>query len=528
MYWALSALMFLALPLLGQDIEVKRITAAVSYITVGSVYLNAGKDRGLAVGDTLNVTRGSNTQGRVVVTAISSSSTVAQILMQAGPFAIGDSAAVVKRVPVTPPAPQTSGSMNGSRTAARPLPGDGINIVTGRVALQYAGAAPVDGPTTFSQPSALLQLGVGNLLGTGMTFSMYGRSYYDLSDHFELYGQGSRLKLRMYEFSLSSENAQSWYGFGVGRLTSRFVGGLGQIDGGQFYLRKGNISAGVLLGLQPDYTTSGVNTDYQKMAGFVNLKWGGSGFGGNDITLAYGQQLFHGKLDRDFVYAQSSIRIGSRFFLYQSAEFDLHKLTDTVRTGTFRISNTFVTLSYLPLEWLSTSAGYDASRNIYLFESMRFIPPALLDRTLQQGLRGSVTARLPLNIALTGSANVRVRKGEDHDARTLGTGIRMSDVAGTDFNAGFQYLDIRGLYTEGKDIIVDLDRWISPSFSVSLRLDRYAYTLLYSDASEVSTTASANVNLRVSQAVYGLVSFDHVWDLGVRTMRIYTEIGLRF
>jgi len=516
------------LPLEGQDLEVKTITAAVSYVTVSSVYLDAGRDRGLAVGDTLSVSHGLIPRGTVVVTAVSSGSSAAQIVVQNAQIVIGDSASIVKRVPIIVQTRPAATQAEIHQLFPRSPAANDANIVTGRFALQYAAAAPVSGPTTFSQPSALLRLDIARLFGSGLTFSMYGRSSYDLSDEFARYAEGSRFKVRMYEFSLAFEDVRSWFAYSVGRLTSRYVGGLGQFDGGQFYLRRGNVSAGVLLGLQPDYLTSGVNTEYQKMAAFVNYAWGGSVFALNDITIAYGQQLYHGRLDRDFVYIQSSIRLGSRFSLYQSTEIDLHKPVDTVRTGAFRVANTFVSLSYYPVDWLSTSAGYDASRNIYLFESMRSIPVALLDRTLQQGLRGSITARLPLNIALMGSANVRVKKGEDHTARTLGTGIRVSDIAKTDLNAGFQYLNIRGLYTEGSDIIVDLERWMSPSFSVSLRVDRYSYTLLSNATREVNTTASANVNARISQSLYALLSVDHVWDPLTRNLRFYSEIGVRF
>ena len=524
----LGAFAIFPLPLAGQDLEVKRITAAVSYVTVGSVYLDAGRDRGLSVGDTLAVSHALAPRGAVVVTAVSSRSSAAQVVVQNAQIVVGDSASIVKRVPIIAQARPAAPQAEVNQLSARSPTANDASIVSGRFAVQYAAAAPVGGPTTFSQPSALLRLDIARLFGTGLTFSMYGRTSYDMSDEFARYAEGSRLKVRMYEFSLAFEDARSWFGYSLGRLTSRYVGGMGQFDGGQFYLRRGNVSAGVLLGMQPDYLNSGVNTEYQKMAAFVNYAWGGSVFALNDITIAYGQQLYHGRLDRNFVYVQSSIRLGSGFSLYQSTEFDLHKLSDTVRTGAFRMANSFVSLSYYPVDWLSTSAGYDATRTIYLFESMRSIPVALLDRTLQQGLRGSITARMPLNIALTGSANIRVKKGEDHNARTLGTGIRMSDIGRTDVNAGFQYLSIRGLYTEGSDIIVDLERWMSPSFSVSLRLDRYSYTLLSNATREVNTTASANVNARISQSLYALFSVDHVWDALTRNLRIYSEIGVRF
>ena len=403
-----------------------------------------------------------------------------------------------------------------------------VNLVTGRFALQYAGAGSLDSRFDFSQPSVLMRLDIARVFGTGLTFSMYGRTYYDLSDQYPRYGEGSRLKLRMYEFSLSYDDDRAWYGYTLGRVTSRFVGGLGVFDGGQVFIRRNNVAVGLLLGTQADYRTSGIDGDQQKVAAFVNCSWGGEVFRQSDITFAYGQQLYQGKLDRDFLYLQTSARFGSEVSLYQSSEIDLHKISAGTRSGALRVTNTFVTLSYSPVSWLNSTGGYDATRNVYLFESMKSIPDTLLDKKLQQGYRAGATVRLPYNVALFGTANFRLKRGTTRSARTLGGGVRVSDIARTQLNAGVQYSSIMGVYTEGNDVTVDVDCWMSTVMSLSLRIDRYAYTLLTQSDRLVTTTAGANVNYRISRSWYCVFNIDQVWDSTRNSQRIYFELGVHF
>jgi len=358
--------------------------------------------------------------------------------------------------------------------------------------------------------------------------TVYGRTNYDMTQHFTVYRTGPRLKTRLYELSLVSDDAKMPYGWGVGRITSRFVGGLGSFDGGQFFMRKGNLSGGVLAGAQADYTTSSIDTDQLKFAAFVNYAWGGDVFRTSDVTLAYGQQRYKGKMDRAFMYLQGSLRFGSDLFFYSSTEMDFYEVNNGVRTKDLHLTNTFVTLSYTPVMWLNVNAGYDAARMLYLVESMKSIPDTLFDKTLKEGYRASVSFRLPLNMTVGAQTNFRLASGTTSSARTLGTTFRISDILESEVNFGVQYANIRGLYTEGNDLTLDLDRWVARSLSVSFRVDRYHYVIQGQALKLVTTTAGGSVNYRVSRSLYALVNFDQVWDTTRDTQRLYLEVGVHF
>jgi hypothetical protein len=374
----------------------------------------------------------------------------------------------------------------------------------------------------------ITQLSINRLYGTTSTFTIYARSYRDMSAQYDRYGQGSRNKIRMFELSLRSDDPGSWYGYGVGRITSRFVGGLGVFDGGQFYLRQGNFSFGLLGGTQPDYTTSAFTTDESKYAGFVNYAWGGDVFKTSDITFAYGQQRYLGKIDRKFGYFQSSFRFGTDVFIYSSTEMDFAHRENGSEVNRPSITNTFVTVSWMPASWVSLNAGYDAVRALDLLESMKMFSDTLLDKSLKEGYRATLSFRLPFRVTLSGNANFRLASATTPAARTVGSMFRVSDMLDSDVNFGAGYQDIRGLYTTGSDWTLDVDRWIAQAFSISVRLDRYRYTLTGQDQQITTTTGTVSMNYSMLRSFYTSVNFDQVWDTIRNTQRLYLEVGMHF
>lgn len=520
----------------GEAQTERRIAAAVSYISSGSIYLNAGGGKGLAQGDTVTIVHGSEVQVRSVVIAVSSSSSAVRPLVSGASqgvnsIAVGDSAYVSKVLTATPisaippgaaPAVVASPEIRGAapKSSVRSLD----NFVSGRVALQYAQAGLPGKAPDFSQPSLYTRFNVGRLLGTSMNLSFFARTYQNAA----LRASEQRTRFRLYDFSLSYDDPQSPVGGSIGRVTSTFMGGLGQIDGAQVYARSGSFIVGVLAGFQPDYLTSGVSTQKQKGALFVHYGWEGTPFARWDATIAYGRQLYSGKLDRDFVYMQNTVRLGLDLFLYQSTELDLHVMEGGIPTRKFQLTNTYATLSYMPLSWLSASTGFDATRNIYLLESMRTFPDSLFDHALKEGYRGSVSFRLPLNITLTGSGRFRPASGAERESRSFAGGARIADLAGTGINLGGQYSSLTGVYTNGKDLTLDADGWITRDLSLMVRYDRYAYTVVGQQTRYVSTTGSAMLQWRVSQMLFWMINYDRVWDSLRDSQRLMCELGLRF
>lgn len=515
----------------------KELTFPVSYVSSTTVYISAGRDDSLAVGDTLTIARGTKTVCSVIAVAVSRHSTAAQMLAGKGPVLVGDTASITKTlvfyeeprrdtVSSLLRTPQQEPSKREAQRKQTSVPDQ--NIVSGRVALQYSGVFAEDPQFNIGQPSTLVRLEVAKLFGTNLRFSMYGRTYYDLSSNYNRYGDDTRLKIRMYEFTISDEQQGGLYGYSVGRVTSRFVGGMGTFDGAQIYYRMGDLTSGILYGAKVGDRTMSIDGDDRRGAFFLNYRNGPDFLHQYDGTIAYARQLLEGKLDREFIYLQNLATLGSQLNIYQSAEVETQEIKNGARKSAPKLSNTFFSINYYPVQWLSTNIGYDASKIVYLFETMKTTPDTLMDKNYLQGYRANVTVRFPYSISLSANGTYRSRKDDPRDARTLGSNLRISGIAGSEFNAGLRYMNIRGVYNDGNNITLDIDRTFMYSLSVALRFDYYTYTLLANGQTYNTYTGTANINYRITREVYSAINLDRVWDPTMNSYRVYLEAGIRF
>ncbi len=519
--------------LFAQEKEVLRYS--VSYVAASVVYINSGREGNIAVGDTVKIFHASAHTGTVVVSAVSKKSSSAQIVFQRIPIAVGDEA-VLEKVVLKPEQQTTVTEKNESDTTSRTVPlvlaptkkKSDENIVTGRLGLQYIGSLAEDSRLDLSQPSMVLRLNIQNLYNTGLVFSMYGRTSYDVSDIHERFGNNTRLKNRMYDFSLQTNDPEASYGFGVGRLSSEYVGGMGIFDGGQCVYRYDNFSSGFLFGAKVQDRTLGVDRDETKGALFINAKFGPDILHQYNGTVAYGRQMVKGTLDREFLYLQNFLMLGPELSLYESSEIELNDINNGIKQRTFRLSNTFLSLNYYPVEWISTNIGFDGSRTVYLFETMKSFSDTLLDKNIMQGYRAGATVRMPYFMSLSGNISYRTKKGDARDARTMSGTYRISDIAGSEIGAGIRYADIIGVYTYGTNATIDLDKTFFYALSFALRYDYYRYTVLTLKRTYTTQTATVNTSYRFSRNLYSTLSIDGIKDETMNSMRVFAEVGVRF
>ena len=499
------------------------LNVSVSYISGSSIYIDGGKNAGFAVGDTLTVTRMRDTVCTALISAVSSSSSSATVLSQMKAPAIGDRASVAKVI--TPQAPVSPIRVP---EASLPTATSRVNVVSGYFALNYAATARGGSALNVSEPGAVLKFDISRLAGTGVSFSMFGRTSYDMAGQVSQFRQKSGASTRLYEAALTYENPSSWYGFSLGRVSSRYVAGMGLFDGAQAYVRIGGFKVGAFGGWQSDDVTSSFGTKKQKIGAFFSYGWGSGVFNTSEVTLAYGKGMVDGRLDRDYLYLQSRVRVTSNLFFYQSTEIDMHGMEQGAPTAQLGFTNSYISVTYYPLQWLNLSGGYDATRAVYLFETMKSISDTLIDQSLRQGFRGSLSVRLPLNIVVNASGTVRPSSGVNPEAHTFGGGLRIADIRHSGISIGGQYTRIESRYTQGEDITTDISWWMTDALSASVRVDRYQYTALGEANALRTVTGSLNVSYRITRSLYAMVFVDQVWDSIQNLQRWYLECGIHF
>jgi hypothetical protein len=510
------------------------VQCSISYIAASTVYVDAGRERHIAVGDTLSIVRSQKEIGVIVVIAVSGASSAANIVAQHVPFAVGDKAIAHFISDRGESRKVLSKSPDTSKTTHRPeiLPQQrqttqGENVVSGRIAIQYNAIFAEESRFNVNQPAASVRLNIGNLLGTGMRLAINGRSYYDAANNYSIYGSPSGLKSRAYEVSLLQDAPDAAFGYGVGRLTSRYVGGMGTFDGAQLYYRFDHFTAGILGGAQVLDRTLTFSQDGTKGSFFLYSRTGADVFHQYDGTVAYGRQMVS-SLDRQFLYTQNSLSLGSELMLYESSEIELNDIANGARTSAFKLSNTFLNVNYQPVEWLYTNVGYDALRNIYLFETMKAIPDSLIDRSLVQGFRASATMHLPSSMTLSADASLGSRQGGYRNSHSFGASLRAYDLLGSEVDGGVRYSNFLGAYSDGDNITLDLDRSFGRSLTVELRYEYSKYHVSLLEQLYATQTVTADVFYRLSSAWFTSLSGDYLYDPTMTSFQFYAELGFRF
>jgi hypothetical protein len=526
--WMLLGLVLVGALCKGQVKAPLQCVVTVSYVTSQTVYLDGGRNRYITVGDTGVVYRRGVSSGRLVIIGLSSSSASARLVQPSDSAFVGDTVVVALAHQVAR-APDAAGKANDELRLSGQKTRSGQSPTHGRIGFQYTSMGERGGNSIFSRPSIVGYLSSHPIAGSSLAFTVHGRVDGSFGSTSGLWA-GSATTMRVFDLSLSLDDPRQWYGFSVGRISSAYVGGLGLFDGIQLLTRIGSFAFGGVGGFQPDYRTSGFNTQIQKVAGFVNYTWPALASTRGGSTLAYGQQLLHGMLDRDFLFLQNTMSISNSLYLFQSTEVDLHRKDGSGRKGDFRLTNTYLTVSYQALDWLNMNLGYDATRRIEFLETDKNLLDSLLDRDVRQGFRSSILFRLPMNISATLLGGYRFPAGGQPAGHSAGSGLRVTDVAGSGVSADAQYMRVRSPYTEGNDITGGIDYAPIWTMSIGVRWDQYAFAPLgqAGGGRYVVSTWTGSVNWNIPPGWYITVFADRVRDNGNILYRCFAETGYRF
>ena len=505
------------------------LRSIVTYVAGNVAYLGVGRVYHVAVGDTARIVENGKFVGVAIVAAIADSSSAARTVSVEEKISIGDSAIISVIVPeqntsIEEVTNGTGSEQETSNASGRKVPQE--NVLSGRVALDYSGIFAEDSKFNLSQPAAFVQMKIRNLFGEGMTFSIYDQGFYSSRDNYSLYAAATGFQQNLYQVSLSGD----WpsFGFEAGRLNSTYVGGLGTIDGAQAFYHVSDFTVGILGGAAASIPTSTLNFSGTRTAAFVNYRYGTDFEHLYDGTIAYGVQTVGGKLDRNYAYLQNSLSLGTDLSLYESTEIDMSKLSNGQRKTAFNFSNTYLSVNYDPADWLFANFGYDASRQVFLFQSMRSIPDSLIDRNILQGLRGSLSADLPGEMTLTATGTFRTQRDYARNEYSLGGSFRARDIFETGMDGNIEYTGMSGVYTNANDLSLELDRSFFYALSLTLRYDLYSMNVSTVEQKYTTQTLSGYLDYYISTKWYASFGVNDIIDATMNSFGLNAEIGFRF
>lgn len=345
-------------------------------------------------------------------------------------------------------------------------------------------------PFDFQQFSARLSLRVRNIGGSPYSFRMRMRTREN-----EAAPSGglseTRRQDRFYEMSLSYEPTEGPLEYRVGRISTSPVVSSGYMDGmlGSTSVLK-NVHLGGFFGARSDVEQIGFESTGQLLGMFArltnppestsNIKY--------DVVLAGARENGETDVSREFISLQSRLSSGSKWFVYQRAEFDLNRgWREELAESSSQLSNFSLTATRRLREISRLTLSYDRFEQ-YRTEETRSIPDELFNNLLRQGVRASLQVGRPRKLNFTLNAGLRTEENESHDTLSYGFSVRHPDVASRDLSLSANILGFSNPFNEGYVATVSATKRLMEGSQVSLSLgNRLSQSVLMSDLEDLST-----------------------------------------
>ena len=326
--------------------------ARVTYLTGSSVYVDAGSDDGLRVGDRLQVVREDVVVSVLEVTELSNHRAVGKFLEGSTALEPGDSVRFA-------PAATAAAEPEKQKRRSGGLRGIGIR---GRVGVRFLWLNDrSDFGQDYAQPALDLRLDGNQIGGTGWGMAVDVRTrrvYRTLPDG----SDADDDRNRVYRMAVGWHGAGSPWSFALGRQVSPDLSTVSVFDGASVQYSRQRWSAGLITGTQPDPTDYGYASDLREHGLFFQYRGRPESRGQWSVTGGLVGSYDDSEVNREFLYVQGRYS-GPRLAIYGASEVDHNRDWKSDEAGEDTISPTsgFVSLHYRASDVVRLRGGYDSA-----------------------------------------------------------------------------------------------------------------------------------------------------------------------
>jgi hypothetical protein len=395
-------------------------SAHVSYLAGTTVYVDAGRDDGVSVGDTLRVLRARGVVATLQVTSVSGSGAACRSIDATTSVAVGD---VVLFSSAFPNAPIDGSLIAPAETpsAAAPVPRRSSKV-RGRVGARWllvhtAEDAGVAATSDLAQPSLDVKLDATNLSGGRVDVNVDLRSRITTRTAGGVKETDSRS--RVYRASVAWHDANGRRRLTMGRQSAAALSTISLFDGVLLESRGRRFTLGVFAGAEPEPVKLGLSSDLVEAGAFVAVDRTSGPTRRWSATFGAATSYEDGSPSRDFAFAQASVLL-PRLVAFATQELDVNRawkraLGDPGLSWT----STYASMRVPLTTWSTVNAGYDNRRNVRLYRD-RSTPETDFDDRYRQGvwLGGSLEPARQVRF----TTDVRTRSGGGRSRSTTWSG----------------------------------------------------------------------------------------------------------
>jgi hypothetical protein len=445
-----------------------KVDFRVKYVAEDAIYIEGGKDAGLAEGMSLTIARteaGSpapHNIAEVTVVSVSNSSSVCEIKdkstdIQRGDIALlsqTDQQKIVDARTLSPNRkyPQVIAFSEGdpldeeARESIPKPPSPEVNRARGRIGVDSSFISSRGSGTTATtmQTGGVVRVDMSRIAGSYWNLNGYWRGRLNLRSNSAQPQTVYDLVNRTYTIGLTYVNPNSRWTAGVGRLFLPWATSLDTIDGGYLGRKIGaHTIIGAFAGTTPDPASFDYNQDRRLAGAFVAVEAGSFDHVRFTSTEGVAVSAIEWREDRQFVFSENGLFYKRFLSIYHSAQADIQRLP----TGgtTEGLSRSFATLRLQPWSHFSIDVNHNYFRDVPTFDPS-LVGTGLLDKFLFQGVSVGGRLELPGHISIYNNVGQSSSSADAHASLnqlyglTLGrlwkTGLR-GDIRYSKFNSSF-------------------------------------------------------------------------------------------
>ncbi|MEO8166949.1 MAG: hypothetical protein ABI623_01790, partial [bacterium] len=396
--------------------------------------------------------------------------------------------------------------------------------IQGRVSAQYYTSLYDNAAYNIAQPGVVVNMR-GVLRDAPVKFDVYANMR-TLSVNGQSPFSGKAInQSRIYGLSVSYDDGDNV--FSLGRIIPVFAPSVGYIDGMLASTRVGDFTVGTTFGFQPDFSLRGVSSTYKKFALFG--QYATPDRLSLSVATAYARTYFQSALDREAVSVLTNASIAQDLFIYANTEVDLRRKQGTNFILSPKLTSAYVNLNYRLSNSLNVGLGADASRPYYSFETVRLVPDSLLFDELRSGMSVSFNVLLPGGISMYNTyaprSSVDASFGRDYSNYSS---LSFNDVFSSGVNLRSNFNLNANRYTTSTGYGIYMQRSFEQLLDLTVRFQRYGYTVKQTDQRNSSTTIGADLMVFLTRTVSFIATYDRLNGYGVVSNSVFAEISVRF
>jgi hypothetical protein len=274
---------------------------------------------------------------------------------------------------------------------------------------------------------------------------------------------------RTYQMSLNYINPQSHWTAGIGRLYLPWASSLEVIDGG-FVARSMSSTSilGVFMGSTPDPTAWNYNPDRKLSGAFMNFHGGSWDNFRYSSTEGAGVQLLKWSVDRPFFFSENDFSYKRVFSLYHSMQIDRPTANPDSPAINFGVGQSLLSLRVQATPRIEFELQDTYFRDVPTYDES-LVGTGLLDKYLFQGVSGGSRIQLPFRVTGyfdVGKSNASTDK---KDSWNTMLGASMSRIWKTELTVDARYSKFDSSFASGQYRTLSISRDLGEKFRLSIQ-----------------------------------------------------------